>query len=54
MSTENLINALQADNKVEASTAFQDTINSKIGDAIAAKKVEVASSLITRTNKEEE
>lgn len=54
MSTENLINALQSGDNVEANKAFQDTINQKVHDAVSAKKIEVASGLITRTAKPEE
>lgn len=54
MSTEKLIDALQSGNTLDTNNAFKDAINSKLVDAISAKKVEVASNLITRTGSEEE
>jgi len=55
MSTENLINSLKDGDNIGANKAFTDAISLKMSDALAAKRIEVASSLITRqSNKEEE
>ena len=48
MSIENLINNLQAGDNVGASNAFNDIISDKLQVALDTKKIEVASSLVTR------
>ena len=42
----NMISALVDDNKVDAETHFKNTMASKIGDALALKRVGVAKSLV--------
>ena len=54
MSTENIINAIQDGNNVEAGVAFNDVIGQKLQDAILAKKIEVASTIVTKPSQTEE
>jgi hypothetical protein len=46
MSIPDMISALVDDNKIEAESAFKNSIAVKVGDALDLKRVEVANSVI--------
>jgi len=59
MSIPDMISALVDDNKIEAESAFKNSIAVKVGDALDLKRVEVANSVIkqhvpTNQNADEE
>jgi hypothetical protein len=54
MSTDTIINAIQSGNNIEAGVAFKEVIHQKLTDAIAAKKIEVAASIVAKPSKTEE
>lgn len=46
MAIPDMIGALIDDNKIEAESAFKDSMAQKIGDALDLKRIEVANSLV--------
>ena len=53
MSIENLINDLKDGNNVSANKAFDNLMADKITSALDARKIEIASTLVSRKNGEE-
>tara|TARA_B100001094_G_C18152887_1_gene784681 strand:+ start:1530 stop:1694 length:165 start_codon:yes stop_codon:yes gene_type:complete len=54
MSVENLVNHLKGGDNVKASQEFEGVLGQKISDALDAKKIELASTLIQRNKEEQE
>lgn len=54
MSVENLVNHLKDGDNVKANKEFDGVIGQKISDALDAKKIELASTLIQRNKEEQE
>ena len=54
MSVENLVNHLKDGDNVKANKEFEGVLGQKITDALDAKKVELASTLIQRNKEEQE
>jgi len=54
MSVENLVNHLKDGDNVKANKEFEGVIGQKISDALDAKKIELASTLIQRNKEEQE
>lgn len=53
MSIENLINDLKDGNNVSANKTFDSVMADKITSVLDAKKIEIASTLVSRKNGEE-
>jgi len=53
MSIENLINDLKDGNNVSANKVFDNLMADKITSALDARKIEIASTLVSRKNGEE-
>jgi len=45
MSTENFIDSIVSGNSSDANNAFKDIINTKISDALASRKIELANAV---------
>ena len=43
-----MINALLDDNKIEAESAFKNTISQKVGDALDLKRIQIANKFVTQ------
>ena len=54
MSVENLVNHLKDGDNVKANKEFEGVLGQKISDALDAKKIELASTLIQRNKEEQE
>ncbi len=54
MSVENLVNHLKDGDNVKANKEFEGVIGQKVSDALDAKKIELASTLIQRNKEEQE
>tara|TARA_B100000902_G_scaffold310336_1_gene299919 strand:- start:308 stop:472 length:165 start_codon:yes stop_codon:yes gene_type:complete len=54
MSVENIINHLKDGDNVKANKEFDGVISQKVSDALDAKKIELASTLIQRNKEEQE
>ena len=54
MSVENLVNHLKDGDNVKANKEFESVIGQKVSDALDAKKIELASTLIQRNKEEQE
>jgi len=54
MSVENLVNHLKDGDNVKANKEFDSILGQKITDALDAKKIELASTLIQRNKEEQE
>ena len=54
MTSRDFVNSLEKNNNLEAEDAFKNAMKIKMSDAIDLKKREVASSIVTKTNKSEE
>jgi len=54
MSVENLVNHLKDGDNVKANKEFDGILGQKITDALDAKKIELASTLIQRNKEEQE
>lgn len=54
MTVENLVNHLKDGDNVKAKKEFDSILGQKITDALDAKKIELASTLIQRNKEEQE
>jgi len=54
MSVENIISSLKDGDNVNASKEFTATMASKLSDALDAKKIELASTMVDRKKEEQE
>jgi len=53
MTVENIINSLKDGDNVSANKEFNSTMATKLTDAMDAKKIELASTLVDRKKEEE-
>jgi len=54
MSVENLVNHLKNGDNIKANKEFEGLMGEKISDALDARKIELASTLIQRNKEEQE